>query len=256
MKITSAQNDIIKNISKLSNSAQARRKQGLIVLDGVHLCEEFLKKKGKLKQLFFTEKFAQHSEFTKFADLEVLIEIPESLMQKISPSKTPIGLLGIGKRNSLNDDNFSGQENFILILENIQDPGNLGSLLRSAVGFGVKGIFCEGCTDVFSPKVLRASMGAAFYTKIWENYGLENIREKFTGTICGTSLADGSQNIFEVNLDGQVAFILGNEGAGISEQAQLICDQLVKIPMANGFESLNVGTAGAIFCYEKFRCGY
>ncbi|MDH3324171.1 MAG: RNA methyltransferase [Candidatus Peregrinibacteria bacterium] len=249
--ITSAQNQIIKDVVKLATSSKARREEGLVILDGVHLCEEYLKTQdnASFEMLFFAERFSQNSEFSQFKNQENLIEIADSLMTKISPSKSPIGILGVAKI----DKPEPLENSFILICENIQDPGNLGTIIRSGASFGVDAIFCENCADAFSPKVLRASMGGVFYTKIFENIGLEEIRKNFDGQILGATLKDNSENIFTTNLPERVAFLVGNEGAGITPEAEKICDGFVKIPMTNNFESLNVAVATSILCAEKSR---
>lgn len=254
MKITSKQNYLIKEISKLSKSKKFRDEAHLMVLDGIHLCEELLKQQGTFKYLFTTSKFKLNPEFKKFSNTENIIEIEEVLMQKISPSKTPIGILGIAEKPSIQETNSKITENFILLLENIQDPGNLGTMIRTAVAAGVKAIFCDkNCSDVFSPKVLRAAMGAHFYTKIFENFDLEEIPNLFDGDIVGTILADSSENIFKTKFSTRTAFLFGNEGCGISKDLEKICTKKVIIPMKNNFESLNVSISAGICLFEKLR---
>ncbi len=254
MKITSRQNTLIKETTKLSQSKKFRDKTHLMVLDGIHLCEEFSKQQGTFKYLFVTSRFKQNPEFKKFSNIENILEIEENLMQKISTSKTPVGILGVVEKPITQEIKSTLSENFILLLENIQDPGNLGTIFRTAVAAGIEAIFCDkNCSDVFSPKVLRASMGANFYTKIFENVDLEKIPSSFDGDIIGTILSDSSESIFKTKFNTRTAFLFGNEGNGISDSLEKICTKKIVIPMQNNFESLNVAIAVGICLFEKVR---
>lgn len=254
MKINSTQNPLIKKISKCSKNTKFRIKENLIILDGIHLCEEFLKQKKTFNHLFITPKFKKNSEFKKFEKIKNIIEIPENLMQKITPSNSPIGILGIIRRPPKIEIKKNLEDHFVLLLENIQDPGNLGTIFRTAVASGVQSIFCDSqCTDLFSPKVMRAGMGAHFCVNIFEDFNLKKFPQFFNGNILGTFLESDAKNIFEINLKTPTAFLFGNEGSGISPQLKSICSQKIIIPMANNFESLNVSIASGICLFEKFR---
>lgn len=254
MKINSAQNPLIKKVAKLSKNSKFRIKENLIILDGIHLCEEILKKNKSFNHLFITSKFKKNEAFKKFEKIKNIIVISETLMQKITPSNSPIGILGVINRPKKQEIKNKISHNFILLLENIQDPGNLGTIFRTAVASGVQSIFCDSqCTDLFSSKVMRAGMGAHFYIDIFENFDLKTFPQFFEGKILGTFLETDAKNIFEINLNEPTAFLFGNEGTGISPQLKPICSQKITIPMANNFESLNVSIASGICLFEKFR---
>ena len=137
LKITSAQNPLIKKIALCATSTKARSNASYTLLDGIHLCQELLKNNGTFIYLFVSESFLKHSEFIKFKDQKGLIILADSLMKKISPSKTPIGILGIMQSPAPKIMPEKIESHFILLLENIQDPGNMGTILRTAAACGV-----------------------------------------------------------------------------------------------------------------------
>ena len=139
-----------------------------------------------------------------------------------------------------------------MLLENIQDPGNLGSMLRSAAAAGCDAVYLSiGCADAWSPKVLRAAMGGHFVLNIYENADLLQVAELFDGTIFAAAL-DAKTSLYDNQLQGNIAFAIGNEGAGLS--AELLCKaKPVAIPMPGKVESLNAAAAAAICLFEAVR---
>jgi len=268
--ISSHQNSLVKKVKKLGESARFRKKENLIILDGIHLLQEFLKqdlKKGHkikdptrahaplLKNILITEKFEQNPEFQNLTRghaplLSKISVIADHISEKISPTKTPSGIITV--INKPQNPETKKDYNFILLLDGIQDPGNIGTILRTAKATGVQAVFgSPECVDFWSPKVLRSSMGGHFGLDIFDNFNLEFIKEIFSGNIYGTFM-DG-KNIFKEDFSEKTAFIMGNEGTGISPKLEKIIDKKISIPMENHVESLNVGTATTICCYEKYR---
>ncbi len=242
LKITSAQNATIKKLAKLSQSRKARREANLVVLDGEHLCQEWT---SEFEYLIFTERVPTFPT-------KQLIQVPESLMAKIAPTKSPSGLLGVIKKPGFENEHDQSKPGFCLLLESVQDPGNIGTIIRTAAATGVDTIFLnEGCADVWSPKVLRAGMGGHFKLQLVENYDLTQIKQDFDGPLYGTFM--NGENLFATKLPGKCGFIMGNEGAGISENLNKICDQKISIPMHNNVESLNVAMAAGVCMYEHLR---
>lgn len=250
IEITSAHNSLIKTITKLSGSARERKKSGLTILDGEHLIESyqlFDKNFTDLTYLFVTQQAPRFG----LNDDRVII-IPPGLMSKIAPTKSPSGVLAVVKTPKQAQPDTP---KLALLLEDIADPGNLGTIIRTAVATGTDVIYMTPeCVDVWSPKVLRASQGAHFEINLKPNYDIANLRSDFEGKIYATALDDKASNLFETNLSGPTMFAMGNEGAGLSPTLKNFCDQSITIPM-QGAESLNVGVAAAVCLFEKVRQG-
>lgn len=247
-KITSAQNQTIKQIAKLSQSAKARREAGQVVLDGEHLCQEWT---GSFVHLIVTEEFRHSPQFAPFAN-KATIEVPDQLMSKMAPTKTPSGILGVIENPSLTQVRTPVESGLILLLESIQDPGNIGTIIRTAAATDVDTIYLNSeCADVWNPKVLRAGMGGHFKLQLVENFDLCTIKTVFDGSLVGTFME--GENLFNTPLPKRCGFVLGNEGAGISPALKKLCDHQVSIPMQNGVESLNVAMAAGLCMYEYMR---
>ena len=243
--ITSAQNPLVKKIAKLSTSAKARREENLAILDGQHLCLEW---SGEFEYLFVTENFTNRSSFKS----RNLVEVPDAIMAKIAPTKSPSGILGVIRSPGSAIQNSTQDPGFVLLLEAVQDPGNIGTIIRTAAATGVDTIYLSPeCADAWSPKALRAGMGGHFKLQLVENVDLLSIKDHFDGPLCSTLMS--GKNLFEIALPKKVGFVMGNEGAGVSKELNNICDQHVSIPMQNNVESLNVATAAGLCSYEYVR---
>jgi TrmH family RNA methyltransferase len=253
-KITSAQNPLIKKLVQLSKKASSRKKTGQTILDGVHLCEEYLVKVGA-PEICVVASGAESGEVAKIVEQCLaknvrIIELPKSLFEKISPLVEGIGVLFAVKVPHENEFNSKANS---LILENIQDPGNLGAILRSAVAFGIEQIICSsGTVSAWSPKVLRAGMGAHFAVKIFENQDLAEVIGKLEIPVLATSL-EAKKSIYEEDLRGTQAWIFGNEGKGVSAEIQKMATKKVIIPQSSKVESLNVAMAATVCLSESWR---
>ena len=140
-----------------------------------------------------------------------------------------------------------------MLLEDIQDPGNLGSMLRSAAAAGCDSVFLsQDCADAWSPKVLRAAMGGHFALRIYEQQDLPGVAKAFSGTLLATSL-HATHSLYDCDLRGNVAFLIGNEGAGLSADLLGLATQKITIPMPGQVESLNAAAATAICLFEAVR---
>lgn len=171
--------------------------------------------------------FAKLSELKSLSGILTLIEIPQSCIT-------------------------TKDSHFCLLLENIQDPGNLGSMLRSAAAAGCDTVYLStGCADAWSPKVLRAAMGGHFVLEIQEQANLLDVAAQFTGTIHAAAL-NAQTSLYQSQLRGKVAFAIGNEGAGLSA-ALLKVASPITIPMPGKIESLNAAAAAAICLFEAVR---
>ncbi len=256
--ITSCRNPIFKKLIGLDESSKKRRVSGLTILDGVHLVKSYYEKIGSPKCLFINESGHKNPEIKNLLNLEGIkaVEVhvlSDSLFRNISPVKTPTGIIALVAIPTLEDITFSKSDNFCALLESIQDPGNLGSILRSAAAAGVCDIYLsDDCADVWSPKALRAAMGAHFILRIHEKSDLTRTAQNFQGQVIATTLKS-NKSLYELSLDGPIAFIFGNEGAGLSKLMYKAANERVTIPMPSKAESLNVAVAAAICFFERVR---
>lgn len=252
--IESKENRYIK-LATLLHQKKGREQEGLFLLEGKTLVQEALKKNLDIK-FAFVSNTKTLDEIKLPYDIQSF-EISEDLMSKISTTDTPPPIVAIAKLPTFTDS-LSGieQKNIFLYLENISDPGNLGSIIRTAFAAGVKTIYISpGSVDVFNPKALRSSMGTAFYGKI-EYIGLEELIEKLKQhsnslEILGTCpRAKTSYNDMQFSPFKNILLLVGNESHGLSDSAKELCTQLIQIPLANDVESLNILAATSIVLFE------
>ncbi len=249
--ITSADNPHYKLLKKISGASRERRKLGQTLLDGVHLLEAFANANGELRLLVLRAGAETAPEIalcmTRFSVVPTLV-LSESLFDAISPVDHPTGILGLMPipQPPLH------RVDCCVLLENIQDPGNLGSILRTAAAADADAVYLStGCAEAWSPKALRAGMGAHFKLAIHEQQDLTQIADRFDA-VFATSLA-ATQSIYTSDLTGKVAFLFGNEGAGLSAPMLALATQPITIPMPGKIESLNVAAAVAVCLFERVR---
>lgn len=254
--ISSSQNPKIKLIRSLTGRPKERRETGAFLAEGVRLIEEALAAdwpfRFVLQSRGLNERGAQLLGKLEKRGIEIE-EVKSSLLGSLSETETSQGVLAV-----LNDYHHAIPEplNFVLILDSIRDPGNLGTLLRTADAAGVQAVFLPPETvDAFAPKVVRSGMGAHFrlpiQTMSWDKIR-EYIREHTRGL--QVYLADmKGQSCWEVDLSQPLVLIVGGEAEGASEQARKLTNTIVKIPMAGKTESLNAAVAGSILMFEVVR---
>lgn len=274
--ITSNQNSKVKLVRALLGRAKERREAGMFVVEGVRLIEEAVKGDWRLETVLYDDSLSERGksqvESLKSKGIEVE-EISTDLMKSISETETPQGILAILQ---FSNPLISTPLDFVLIPDQIRDPGNLGTLLRSAAATGVQAVLIPPeTTDAFAPKVLRAGMGAHFRVPIRE-MGWEEIEQacKLVNEQMSKSanranraneqmgkaanmqilLADmNGKSCWETDLRHPLALIVGGEAEGASEQARKIANQQISIPMAGNVESLNAGVAGSVLMFEVVR---
>jgi len=251
--ISSSDNPVYKQLKRLSESARARRKSGETLLDGIHLVKASIESGHKPKQIAVAESALSRKEVSSLVDgvLDIpVVCLTDVLFSMISPVDTPTGVLALIDIPKLSMPEMT---DFCLMVENVQDPGNLGSILRSAAASGVtQACLSSGCADAWSPKVLRGGMGAHFVLAIEEQVNLVEKLRSFSGVSLATSL-DADISLFEVSLTGSLAVLVGNEGAGLSADLAAQASMKVRIPMQPQMESLNVAAATAICLFERVR---
>lgn len=252
--ISSRDNPFFKELLKLAGSARQRRKAGQSLLDGVHLVQAHHASGEQPQHLLVTSAALRDREVAtllqKFPGVP-LTQLDDHLFGELSELKTPSGILALialpGPAVS------AAQSSFCLLLEDIQDPGNLGSMLRSAAAAGCDAVFLsKGCADAWSPKVLRAGMGGHFVLSIHEHADLLTVAAGFQGEVFAAAPAS-KISLYDCNLRSKLAFAFGNEGAGLSETLLHALDRHITIPMPGKVESLNVAAAAAVCLFEAVR---
>ncbi len=252
-RVTSHDNPQFKRLKRLRDSARERKETGRTLLDGVHLITAYHEAVGLPELLVLSGSAAADPELSGFIEdfpPGSLLELPDALFREISPVKTPTGVIALIR---VPEASPAGAVRFCVLLEDIQDPGNLGAILRSAAAAGAERAYLSRhCADAWSPKVLRAGMGAHFHLDIRAEADLAKVAREFPGTVVATSLHAG-KSLFDLDLRGAVAFVVGNEGAGLSPELQRAAAEVVTIPMPGKVESLNAAAAAAICLFERVR---
>lgn len=253
--ITSRDNPLYKDVRHLADSAQARRKSGRTLLDGVHLAQAYLGR-GTPLLCVVAESALTDSEVVAIIaaceDKQVqCICLPDNLYQLLSQVEHGVGILlvidtPVGKAEEILTQSA-------VLLDRVQDPGNLGSILRSAAAAGIRQVYCAaGTAAVWSPKVLRAGMGAQFEVEVVENADLAALVAQSCIPVLATSSHTDKQ-VYDCDLARPVAWLFGHEGQGVDEQLLDAASDKVVIPHLGQMESLNVAAAAAICFFEQVR---
>lgn len=250
--ITSPDNLHYKLLKKISSSSRERRKLGQTLLDGVHLLNALADASGAPNLLVLKNGRESDAEIvhcvSRFPETPRLV-FSEVLFDSLSPVEHPTGVLGL-----INTPipPLKHPHQFCVLLEAIQDPGNLGAMLRTAAAAGVDTVYLsKGCAEAWSPKALRAGMGAQFTLALHEQTDLLLMAQSMKKLVAAS--LDAKQSIYELDLSGPVAFVFGNEGAGLTMALCEAATHLVKIPMPGKVESLNVAAAAAVCLFECVR---
>ena len=258
--ITSPKNQVIKLAALLVSSSRERRESGLFVAEGARLTAEALNSsRVRIKYLLASEKgralLLEQCKIMGLAEPQGIIEIDEALSKKISDTKTPQGVFAVCEGSLTADEPSPDILWGCLILCSLADPGNVGTILRSADAFGLSQVvLTPDCPQPSSPKVLRASMGAAFRVEMAVSTAEEAVgfyKSRGRG-VYAASLSKRAHSLKDVKLEG-AAVLIGNEGAGLGAHLIDMCDGEVFIPISKESESLNAAMAATIFCYEMGR---
>jgi RNA methyltransferase, TrmH family len=253
--ITSIQNPRVQQVRTLLREAKERKATGLCVVEGVRLVEEAMQSGLTASFVFFVPDLSERGmaliQSCQIKGVETL-EISVDLLQRVSDTEQPQGILAVFPIPS---PTISASTDFVIIADNIRDPGNLGTILRTAAAAGARAVWLSpGCADAWSPKVLRSGMGAHFHLTV-QSMSWEDIRAQADRLKLKLFLADsgGGSTLWHADLTGPVGLIICNEADGPSAQARELDAGCVTIPMPGKFESLNASTAAAILIYEIVR---
>ena len=252
--ITSKENPRFKALRALVDDGRERRRQGKTLLDGVHLVETWLEKRGAPELLVVSEHGVRQAEIAAFlaaqSGLEVLL-LPDALFKHLSPVESPTGILALVSLPPVSARPLGGS---CVVLDGVQDAGNVGSILRSAAAAGIEdAILTPGCAQAWSPRVLRAAMGAHCFLHIREQADALTLLASYPGQALATRLDPAARSLFDIDLTGPVAWLFGNEGSGLSAPLAARATASVLIPMPGALESLNVAAAAAICLFEEVR---
>jgi TrmH family RNA methyltransferase len=254
--ITSSQNPKIKLIRALAGRPKERRENNAFLAEGVRLVEEAFSAGWNFRFVLHTDGLSQRGQVlveslvTKGVDVEPVVE---NLFQSMTETETPQGIIAVLALDPPDSLRLPAKLDFLLIPDQIRDPGNLGTLLRTAAAGGVQAVFIPPeTTDPFAPKVVRAGMGAHFRLPIlpltWDQLG-----ERARGMSVYLSDAEAEKSCWEVDFTRPTALVIGGEAEGASTQARSLATEMIRIPMPGHMESLNAGVAGAVLMYEVVR---
>jgi TrmH family RNA methyltransferase len=255
--ITSVHNPKIQAISKLQRHAKERRDKQAFVIEGVRLAEEALQAGWEAQLLLFTDQLDERGKavMAGFTSRGVPVEqVTDAVMNAISETETPQGILVV---LSLLKLPIPKNPDFVLVLDGVRDPGNLGTILRTALAAGVQAVLlAPGNVDAFAPKVVRAGMGAHFRLPLLQP-GWDGIKQilKAPGSQMRVYLADSTAgtSYLQVDFCSPVAIIVGGEAGGAGSESAALADDMVHIHMPGGSESLNAAVAASILIFEVVR---
>jgi len=249
--IISRDNPVFKQLKKLAENTRERSREGKTLLDGVHLIEGYIKAFGEPELMVIPEGKstleATHL-MQSLADVNTLM-FPTLMFAELTPVTSSTGILALVKIPQIIPPEAI---DFALMLEDIQDPGNLGSMLRTALGAGVQAVYLsKGCTDAWSPKCLRGGQGAQFQLPIIENVDIVETLHNFAGNTYAMML--NGESLYAQDLTKPTAFVVGNEGAGLCKATIQAATRKISVPMNAQLESLNAAAATAICLFERMR---
>jgi len=257
-EITSRKNEKIIWVSKLHDKKN-RDASGLFITDGVKLLEEALLSGLSVEQVFFTKKaLTVYEALLTKADARENILVSDEVFDKITDEKAPQGILSVIKKPcEIHFDNKALKDGGFLILEDIQNPLNLGAIFRCAYSLGcTKLILSKKCSDIYNPKTLRSAMGSAFKVnfKVCDDIcGFIAEQKSIGNRVFCTHLHSESKKLGSFDFLPGDSIVIGNEGHGVSAETASVCDSSVIIPMTEGAESLNAATAASILMWEMNR---
>ncbi|NLX76848.1 MAG: RNA methyltransferase [Clostridiaceae bacterium] len=256
--IQSRQNKTIKEVISLKDK-KYRRKLHMFIIEGYRFIHEAVKAGAVIEQVFFSTntgtEYKNHL-LDRLGKETKLYEIPHELFLQIAETDSPQGVLAVVRAPGYGFENIYKNGFRGLILDSVQDPGNAGTMIRSAHALGFDAVIAtEGTVDLFNGKVLRSTMGSIFYIPVLENIKPEDIfafcEERAIRVI--SSRPENAKSCYNVDLTGNFFIVIGNEGSGISDCFHKKSSEFVKIPMPGGAESFNAAVAASILMYESCR---
>lgn len=255
--IKSKDNPIVKKTVSLRESRRERTKSGLFVIEGLRLCKDAALCGAEVKTVLVSEEFLEHHA----KDAEIICKccddvkvVSESVSQKLGDTVNSQGIYCIC---AVKKEIKTLSGNKFIAVENLQDPGNIGTVIRTAEAFGLDGVVLIGnCADIYSPKVLRSTMGSLLRIPIYRFADAATANEQFKNadlTVYGAVLDDRASLLSETKLNKKSVCIIGNEANGLTDNAKSICDNFVIIDMPGNAESLNAAVAASVIMWEMAK---
>lgn len=254
--ITSTANGQIKELVKLQKSAKERKKTGCFIAEGMKLVKEAFSA-GKLEKIYLSESLYEKEDIGDLIERTEYELVKDSVFSEIADTVTPQGILGVVKKPEYSVDKLLKEEKKrFLLLEDLRDPGNLGTIMRTAEGAGMSAVFLtKESVDLFNPKVVRATMGSVFrvpFAYVEDLVSVIDSLKKAGIPVYGTMM-QGSRRYDECDYRGGAGIVIGNEANGISAETASHLSGTVRIPMEGKLESLNAAVAAALLMYEFTR---
>ncbi|MGP3777691.1 TrmH family RNA methyltransferase [Halanaerobium saccharolyticum] len=256
--ISSSQNDKVKYLNKLYRSRN-RRKEGVFILEGKRLIEAALAGGADFKQVFLTPAFFKSAENDNLlADLKLkseFIYLEEQLLKETASTVNPQGILAVVKESVFKGEDFYQQADKILLLDRIQDPGNMGTMIRTAVAAGFDGVIAlKGSVDIYNQKVIRATMGGIFSIAVRQKLSQEEFMSEIDSRAADYELLaadiEAEEYHFQHRYQDKLILMIGNEANGIDQKLLAAATSKIKIPLAGEIESLNAAVAASVISFE------
>jgi TrmH family RNA methyltransferase len=248
----------LKELLKLKTQ-KGRKTQGRFLIEGMRLCEEMANSNWEAESVLFSSSFQNSSSgkklLQKFERRNVkTIPVKDEVVKKLSDTVTPQGIIAVVKIKEFSlNELWSESSNIILALDAIRDPGNVGTLIRTADAFGIDGVILSSDTvELYNPKVVRSTMGSIFHLPIFDEVDLEKTipqlkRSNFK--IYGTDAKEG-KDLDKLDFSARICLLIGNEAEGLNKNLLDLSDEIIRIPIFGKAESLNASVAGGILLYE------
>lgn len=255
--ITSTSNARVKELVQLQKKSKVRNEQGVFLVEGVKMYQEIPQE--QLVKVYVSETFAdkQKEEINRLKDRRKLEYLSDHVFQYVSDTKTPQGILCVVRQSTYClEDILEAEDAHLLVLDNLQDPGNLGTILRTAEGAGVTGIIIsKESVDIYNPKVIRSTMGSIYRVPF---VYVEDLKEaiakvKAHGIFTYAAHLDGKNSYDKEDYTKKTAFLIGNEGNGLRKEIADLADTWIRIPMKGQVESLNAAIATSVLMFETAR---
>lgn len=255
--ITSTSNARVKELVQLQKKSKLRNEQGVFLVEGIKMYQEIPQE--QLVKVYVSETFADKhkAEISGLKDRRKLEYLADHVFQYVSDTKTPQGILCVVRQSSYCLEEILGAEDaHLLVLDNLQDPGNLGTIIRTAEGAGVTGVLIsKESVDIYNPKVIRSTMGSIY--RVPFSY-VEDLKEtigklKRHGICTYAAHLDGKNSYDKEDYTKKTAFLIGNEGNGLRKEVADLADTWIRIPMQGQVESLNAAIATSVLMFEAAR---
>ena len=257
--ITSTANAKIKRIIQMQKKRKARDEEGLFQVEGIRMFREIPPR--DLQEIYVSQSFWEKEEslVREMADRACIRPelVSDSVFEHLSATRTPQGILCLVRQKHYRPEDLTGEGTpFVMVLDRLQDPGNVGTILRTAEGAGVTGVMLDvECADIYNPKTIRSTMGSIFrmpfcYVEDLEE-GIRKLKER--GICVYAAHLEGKQSYDEADYRGPCAFLIGNEGNGLRPQIARMADTYIRIPMAGQVEALNAAIAATVLMFETGR---